>query len=243
MLSFAFCSCISLSFQKPLCDFPQRSLSHPRLHVHRRFYAYPKNGMPNPNMAGVSSVPCSPKGADQDGHVIQVSASEWTSGLLRDVGRCSFLVEALSWGISWPLSTSWEEMEETGWDKAISEEGKTRTLDGDLNLGAPRCQYFHGKAGLCWILFAYSTEKHLTASNLPTPELSFTNGQHGSLDMSEALNQAAGLPLMPLNPQPQLVPAGHMTTPKVSRIKVDDPYTHFTLEDVEAHIVYHSQTV
>ena len=61
--------------------------------------------------------------------------------------------------------------------------------------------------------------------------------------MSEALNQAAGLSLMPLNPQPQLVPARHMTTPKVSRIKVDDQYTHFTLEDVEAHIVYHPQTI
>lgn len=86
-------------------------------------------------------------------------------------------------------------------------------------------------------------ETHLTASNLTTPQLSITTRKHGSLDMSEALNQAAGLPLMPPNPQPQLVPAGHMTTPKVSGIKVEDPYTHFTLEDMEAHIVYHPQTV
>lgn len=34
-----------------------------------------------------------------------------------------------------------------------------------------------------------------------------------------------------------------MTTPKVSGIKVEDPYTHFTLEDLEAYIVYHPQTV
>ena len=60
----------------------------------------------------------------------------------------------------------------------------------------PSCQYFHAKADLCWVLFAYSTEKHLTASDLATPQLSITTGGHGSLDMSEALNQAAGLPLM-----------------------------------------------
>lgn len=43
-----------------------------------------KSGVQNPNLAGVSSAPCSPKGADGDGHVTQVSPSEWTSGLLRD---------------------------------------------------------------------------------------------------------------------------------------------------------------
>ena len=40
-----------------------------------------KSGVQNPNLAGVSSAPCSPKGADRDGHVTQVGREDSLPGL------------------------------------------------------------------------------------------------------------------------------------------------------------------